>query len=149
MSFLFIKKKQQKIIVIFLLIVVMFFLFFFKMNENTPPKIINIQYVDNSKTLITPRDTISVTILAGDKKANAKVSPGASLYDALVLAQKNKDIVFIGKNYSGLGFFVTSVGTLSGGNGKYLFYSVNSKEASVGVSSYILKDGDIIEWKLK
>ena len=28
-------------------------------------------------------------------------------------------------------------------------YYINDKEASLGVSSYTVKEGDIIEWKLK
>ncbi len=58
-------------------------------------------------------------------------------------------VAFSGRMYPGLGFFVTSVGALHEGNGRHLIYSVNGKEASVGVSSYVPKQHDIIEWKLK
>src|SRR3989344_4658193 len=76
-------------------------------------------------------------------------TPSTFLYDAL-LQEKNKGkIDFSGKNYPGLGFFVTDIGTLHSGKGKNLIYYINSKEATVGVSSYALKDGDVIEWKLE
>ncbi|KKR79488.1 MAG: hypothetical protein UU24_C0007G0015 [Candidatus Nomurabacteria bacterium GW2011_GWA2_40_9] len=89
-----------------------------------------------------------VTLIAGDVNTKLQIITGQTLYEVLQM-EENKDIIFYGKNYSGLGFFVTDIGTLHSGDGKYLFYYINSKEASVGVSSYLLKDGDIIEWELK
>ena len=89
----------------------------------------------------------SATLSAGNVKI--KISAGTSLYDALTEVRKENKIEFSGRDYPGLGFFVTDIGTLHAGDGKYLFYYINGKEASVGVSSYKLKDGDIIEWKLK
>ena len=74
---------------------------------------------------------------------------GSSLYDALVLAQQNKQIIFSGTSYPSLGFFVTDIGVLHSGNGKNLLYYINGKEAQVGISSYQPKDGDTISWKLE
>lgn len=81
--------------------------------------------------------------------APVKFTPNTTLYDALVQAKNTGAITFFGKNYPGLGFFVTDIGTLHSGNGKNLIYYINGKEATVGVSSYRLKDGDIIKWKLE
>ena len=78
-----------------------------------------------------------------------KFAPNTLLYDALVQEEKEGRIDFSGKMYPNLGFFVTDIGTLHSGNGKNLIYYINGKEAAVGVSSYKLKDGDIIEWKLE
>lgn len=89
----------------------------------------------------------SVTISAGD--TTIKLQSGIIFYDALTQAKNAGTIMFSGENYPGLGFFVTDIGTLHMGNGKNLLYYVNGKQASVGVSFYMLKDGDIIEWKLE
>ena len=78
-----------------------------------------------------------------------KFAPNVLLYDALVQEEKEGRIDFSGKMYPNLGFFVTDIGTLHSGNGKNLIYYINGKEATVGVSSYTLKDGDVIEWKLE
>ncbi|MBI3305996.1 DUF4430 domain-containing protein [Candidatus Nomurabacteria bacterium] len=94
-------------------------------------------------------NTHSVTVLAGETTARLLFSPNTLFYDALIQAQNKGQMSFSGKNYPGLGFFVTEIGTLRAGNGKNLLYYINEKEASVGVSSYTLKDGDIIEWKLE
>jgi len=90
-----------------------------------------------------------ITLVIGNINTKLVIVPNQTLYDVLVGAKKSGQIEFSGKNYPGLGFLVTDIGTLHSGDGKYLFYYINNKEASVGVSSYLLKDGDIIEWKLK
>ena len=64
------------------------------------------------------------------------------------LASEGK-ITFEGKEYPALGFFVTEINGLKSGGGKNLMYYINGTEASLGVSSYIIKEGDSIEWKLK
>ncbi len=91
----------------------------------------------------------SVTILAGKIKADLSVPADTFLYNALLQAKNAGTMEFSGKNYPGLGFFVTDIGTLHSGNGKNLLYYINGKEATVGVSSHKLKDGDIVEWKLE
>jgi len=91
----------------------------------------------------------SVTVLSGETTTHLFFSQNTSFYDALVKARSEGKIEFSGKNYPGLGFFVTDIQTLHSGSGRHLFYYINGKEATVGVSSYTLKDGDIIEWKLK
>lgn len=95
------------------------------------------------------QDTYSFTLKTGDLDKNISFSSNTILYDALVQAKNTGTIYFNGKNYPGLGFFVTDIENLHGGNGQNLLYYINGKEASVGVSSYKLKDGDIIEWKLE
>ena len=77
------------------------------------------------------------------------ISEKTSVYDVMKTLAAEGKISFKGKEYLGLGFFVTQVGSLVSGEGKNLMYYINDKEASVGVSSYIIKEGDIIEWKLK
>lgn len=72
-----------------------------------------------------------------------------TVYDAMNSLTAEGKMTFEGKNYPGLGFFVTQINSLQSGDGKNLMYYINGVEASVGVSSYIVQEGDIIEWKLK
>lgn len=95
----------------------------------------------------TESKALSVTVSAGN--TTIYLEPNVIFYDALVEAKDSGKITFSGKNYPGLGFFVTDIGALHTGNGKSLLYYINGKQASVGVSSYTLKDGDVIEWKLE
>lgn len=91
----------------------------------------------------------SISIAAGGAAVRLPLSPGNTLADAVLAAQKSGTLAVSGKDYPGLGFFVTGIGTLREGNGKYLLYYVNGVEASTGISSYVPKDGDSIEWKLQ
>ncbi len=72
-----------------------------------------------------------------------------SVYDAMKILKEEGKITFEGKEYPALGFFVTKINSLEAGDGKNLFYYINGIEASVGISTYEIKEGDIIEWKLK
>jgi hypothetical protein len=105
--------------------------------------------IKEKTTDIFLKNTANVTVLFGEEKVNLSVSPNTIFYNALMEAKNAGKITFSGKNYPGLGFFVTDFGELHAGSGKDLLYYINSKEANVGVSSYVLKDGDVIEWKLE
>lgn len=50
---------------------------------------------------------------------------------------------------SSLGDFVVSIDGNDGGGKKYWLYYVNHKESEVGAGTYLTKNGEIIEWKLK
>lgn len=163
------RKKQYKKITGIILIIFSFFLFLFAKNNIKKQDIVftQEQYVSDarisSSTSQESKDIFKKNIESSAKEKNNSKSyikigeavfevehiSGMTVYDAMkVLQQKNK-ILFEGKEYMGLGFFVTSVNSLKNGNGKYLMYYINGQEASVGVSSYVLQEGDIIEWKLE
>lgn len=91
----------------------------------------------------------SVTLKFDGYVSTIEIGEKTTVLEVMQKAAQNNQITFDGKEYVGLGFFVTQVGTLVNGDGKNLMYYINDKEASVGVSSYVLSDGDIIEWKLK
>ena len=96
-----------------------------------------------------PSVTPTISLTAGTVNVSLSIHTGDTLYDAMVRAQHAGMLTFSGKEYSGLGFFVTSVGSLTQAGGKYPMYFVNGVEASVGVSTYVPKSGDTIIWKLK
>lgn len=143
------RKKDIKIIIIGSITIFGLLLTFSIMKKSVSISDPSLKKSEISTESIPVKNIISITIIAGDKTLHIASYAGTSLYDALISAKANKQIEFSGKNYSGLGFFVTNINNLRNGNGKNLFYYINNKEASVGVSSYLLKDGDTIEWKLK
>ncbi len=112
--------------------------------------VLKINYPSAEKeALSAPKaSVISIGMTAGDEAFLLTGKAGASLYD-LLLEKKREVLEFSGKNYPGLGFFVTDIGSLHEGGGKHLFYYINNVEASVGVSLYVPKNGDTILWKLR
>ena len=137
------KKSFYTSSVIFILI---FFIFFIITSSQAKP-VTKIETVKSSAS--QKENTEKIILLLGEETVNFSVTPNTTFHNALLYLKNNGKISFSGKNYPGLGFFVTDIGSLHAGNGKNLLYYINGKEASVGVSSYTLKDGDIIEWKLK
>ncbi len=100
-------------------------------------------------TLSVSPDTTTIKLIVGDATTSLSAPTNSSLYQMLKIAQMQGQITFSGKQYSGLGFFVTAIGGLQSGGGKNLLYYINGKEASVGVSTYIPQNGDVVEWKLE
>jgi hypothetical protein len=60
---------------------------------------------------------------------------------------KENNFSFETKEYPSLGIFVEGINGINETPGKYWIYYVNGKEASIGISKYILKSGDVIFWK--
>jgi len=94
-------------------------------------------------------NVFSLTINAGNVTVHAEFNKGDTLKDVLDKSVKSAIIYVNGKDYPDLGFFVTDIGSLHSGGGKNLIYYINGKESSVGVSSYVPQNGDIIDWKLE
>jgi len=91
----------------------------------------------------------SVAINISGKLYKINIPEGSSALDAMkVLERENPSVFsFISENFPGMGAFVESINGIKGGEGGYWIYYVNNMKASVGVSKYILKPGDVITWK--
>jgi hypothetical protein len=85
-----------------------------------------------------------------DKGFSTQIRNGDTVYDAMKNLQDNElnNFSFNYKEYKGMGIFIEEINGIRGDN-KYWIYSVNGIEASVGVSRFRLKSGDIISWELK
>ncbi|MCX6793470.1 MAG: DUF4430 domain-containing protein [Candidatus Falkowbacteria bacterium] len=102
--------------------------------EDKPQKVVN---------------NISATIIVDKLKLQISFEPGKSVYDALLMEKNKGKLEMLTKEFSGMGFFVSSIGGLKEADNKHLIYFVNGKSPNVGISSYILKDKDVVEWQLK
>ncbi len=90
---------------------------------------------------------ISLEVLGG--KYQTKIKEGLTVLDAMNVLQSEKEnkFSFHTKDYSSLGSFVDEINGIKGTPGQYWLYYINNKKASLGVSKYVLKDGDNILWK--
>jgi hypothetical protein len=104
------------------------------------------QAASSSNQVVLPKATIS---FVQGESFEIDIREEMTVYDAMKLLKEEGKITFEGKEYPTLGFFVTSINSISSGGGKNLFYYINGEEASVGISTYQIKEGDSIEWKLK
>ena len=94
---------------------------------------------------------VKVSLEVLNKKYETNIEENSTVFKVMKkIEEKNtEDNLFNFKytEYASLGSFITEINGIKGTSGKYWIYYVNGKEASVGVSKYILKSGDIISWK--
>jgi len=92
--------------------------------------------------------SIQVVLEVPEKRYELVVAQASTAYQVLQAAQE-QGLDFKGRNFLGMGFFIEEI------NGqrenprfqKYWIYYINSKKATVGVSTYIVQPNDIISWK--
>ena len=70
-------------------------------------------------------------------------------YHALNLLSTEKKLLVEFKTFAGLGAMVQSIDGLANdaAANKFWIYYVNGQSAQVGISSYVIKPNDLIEWK--
>lgn len=102
---------------------------------------------DTNKKILSQENFVTIEVPGNTYKTSYK--EGESLYIVMknLSDRKNSKFSFHSKNYSGLGNFIDEINKVKGTPGRYWIYYVNNKKASVGVSKYIVKSGDIITWK--
>lgn len=84
----------------------------------------------------------------GKKSLQENFVVGANLFDAFKTATAREGIEMKSKEYPGAGYIVESVGGLkNGADGKYWQFWVNGQYSNVGASSYVIRPGDVVEWK--
>lgn len=93
--------------------------------------------------------TIAVTLVVEGASHDLQAPLSSSVYDVMSRAQAAGIMEFSGKEFSGIGYFVEEI------NGKredlkgrhfWILY-MNGQKAKAGVSSLVVNNQDIIEWK--
>jgi len=113
--------KNKKIILIVLIFWGLLGLFFFSSHVTSKP-IIELNYT-------------------------ATIPGSLTVYDFMSKLRNEGKINFTEKNYVGMGKFIETINGVSGNGEKNWIYYVNNKKATVGVSNYKIKKGDIVSWK--
>jgi NADH:ubiquinone oxidoreductase subunit 3 (subunit A) len=163
-------KIKKQYIYIGLMILIIFTIGFFNLNNNKkiqpsfPKEVENkkeetqiISQIE-AKPLSLPQigtkplsrtKTIKISLVVLDKKYEINVKEGSSVFEAMQKTEEDnsKEFNFKYTNYSSLGSFVNEINDVKGTPGKYWIYYINNEKASIGASKYILKQGDIINWK--
>lgn len=121
----------------------------------TPDNLVEIPIVEVVQKNKMPEENLmiktqKVELIVSDKNYEIGINEGGSVFEVMEkLKRDDKNFSFKYKQYPSLGIFVNEINNTKGGEGKYWIYYVNGEEATIGVSEYILKGGDIIKWELK
>ena len=140
-------KNTNKILIALLLISALFGAHataYAKTKKVSKPKVVKSQVVAKKEI-----QSLNVSLEVLGNKYSTKVPIGSNVLDVMNTLGKNKNnnFSFHSKDYSSLGSFVDEINGVKGTPGNYWLYYVNGKKASVGVSKYIIKEGDKIVWK--
>lgn len=112
-------------------------------NKNTLSSAVKIEVAK------TPEVKIKATVVVSGKRYEASISENQNIYDLMTTIRNNSkgdDFTFKVKDYQGMGYFVDVINGVSGSSGAYWIYYINEEKASMGISQYIVKDGDVIRW---
>jgi len=120
-------------------------------------KISNFQFpiskqTTNSKSQI-PNANNSLTIQQFNNSTESSLITSYQLQvtntSTAIEAMKGAELNFKTKNFSDLGEFVEEINGMKNDPhaGKYWMYFINGESAKLGISTQIVKPGDLIEWK--
>lgn len=95
------------------------------------------------------KNPINATIEITDKKYLLQLPDKATAYDAMQKLVIDKKISVTMKEFSGMGEFLEEIDGLKNNNqtGEYWIYYINGQSAKMGISTYVLKNNDLITWK--
>lgn len=118
----------------------------------------------SSKTIIEPKTDpsptatntqkqenfpLNIIVNINDQKYLVGLPDKSTAYDAMIKLQTEGKITLGLKEYSGMGYFIEEINGIknNGQMNKYWIYYINGQSAKIGVSSYILKNNDLITWE--
>ncbi|OGG11690.1 hypothetical protein A2Z00_00685 [Candidatus Gottesmanbacteria bacterium RBG_13_45_10] len=82
----------------------------------------------------------------GDKIASYDGIPAQTVFDALKEVSTQRHDTLATKQYD-FGIFIEAIGEYANTKDNAWVYSVNGKSGEVAADKYVVKNGDIVEWK--
>lgn len=96
------------------------------------------------------QNTIPSSFIVEDISYSTQIPRESNVYDLMSKLRTDHGLVFTEKDFGGsLGIFITSINGIENGGSenKYWIFYVNDEKSKLGISNYILKPHDVIEWK--
>lgn len=129
-----------------------------KTAKTTIPKIISttttaVAITTTTKTEQIPvveeiKNPVNVIMEISDKQYALQLPEKSTAYDAIQKLISDNKISASLKEFKGIGYFVEEINGLKNNNqtGEYWIYYINGQSAKMGISSYTLKNNDLIKW---
>ncbi len=92
---------------------------------------------------------VAATLVVPGRTIDLRVPDGANVLELMTLAKERGAVDFESESYLGLGSLIVAIDGKrndEGGNDMYWILSVNGKKATVGVSSLLVSNGDVVSW---
>jgi hypothetical protein len=142
------KSKSYKIVIgiIGFLGVYILFAGYLSLDKSNPPEE-DFSFIQHE---IKNENQIAYVVLnAAGTSYLSEIKVGDTVFDVMKKIQNDPEnnFSFKYKEYPGMGVFVEEINGIKGEPGKYWIYYINYEKANVGISSNVLKDRDIINWR--
>lgn len=113
---------------------------------STSEKVANSGAITTAQEIKNP---IITTVQILDKKYILQIEENSTVYDTMQQLVDEKQITATLKEFKGMGYFLEAINGINNDNqnNKYWIYYINGQSAKMGISSYILKNNDLITWK--
>lgn len=138
------KKNNKKIILIIFLLTICSVLIY---SYTNPQKQAISTVLEESSSISPGTNSANAILEINGVKYESEISEQTNVYDFMVKLRDEGKINFKSKTYSGMGELIEEINGLKNDKNKYWIYSVNGKEAQIGVSDYKINGGDVISWK--
>jgi hypothetical protein len=95
--------------------------------------------------------TETVSFIISSQKLAVPFEENKSVFDFMKDFRAKGLIGFTEKNYAGMGYLIEEINGQKNNikENMYWFFYVNGQSSQAGVSQYILKSNDVIEWKFE
>lgn len=92
---------------------------------------------------------IQATLVVDKKTYAATVEEGSTALELMNVISQRHDLTFSGKDYGELGLFLEAINGVTNNPDTQQYWTlyVNNAMAQVGVSSYVVQNGDTVEWR--
>lgn len=97
-----------------------------------------VRAIDGYVSLVIGTTTHKVGILTGD-----------TVIDAMQGLVSDRKLMFTGRSFPGLGYFIDSINGVPNAGGKYWVFYVNGASSTEGASWVVLSPGDVVEWRFR
>jgi hypothetical protein len=88
------------------------------------------------------------SLVVSGMEGDFRIPSGINIYEAMrTVASSSVDFSFSALNHPDLGFFIESIGNRRNRGGLFWTLYVNGAYSDVGASNYVVKRGDVIEWR--
>lgn len=104
----------------------------------------------NDKTgEIKTTSTIFVKLQVNNKRLETSMPANSTAYELMIKLRDENQLSFTAREFGGIGYFIEKIEGIENDTKekKYWIYFVNGVKAKVGVSTYVLKTGDIVSWQ--
>ncbi len=89
----------------------------------------------------------AVEVVSTNTPVTIKCGAGHVVYECMQQQDATTNFSFKGRTFPSLGFFVDEINGQKNAKGFYWTLYVNGVYSTVGASQYVVKTGDVIEWK--